>query len=164
MVQKCPLFVNVLKEENIKKRQNLVNEVCERPQKVVKLKSEQKIKTKMLAPLTNEVEKSWIVHNNITILKNFYWTKWSSYLSLDRNKMNDTKYGYLFSVAKFSNSFEIICQSSRCAASFGNHLSPTTTSILATKDRKLYHFVHRGQGTYGKSVVCNNTRVSNICY
>ena len=58
MVQKCPLFVNVLKEENIKKRQNLVNEVCERPQKVVKLKSEQKIKTKMLAPLTNEVEKS----------------------------------------------------------------------------------------------------------
>lgn len=78
--------------------------------------------------------------------------------------MNDTKYGYLFSVAKFSNSFEIICQSSRCAASFVNHLSPTTTSILATKDRKLYHFVHRGQGTYGKSVVCNNVRVSDIGY
>ena len=110
----------------------------------------------------HEAEKSWLV--NIFRFWNIYWAKWSSYLSLDRNKMNDTKYGYLFSVAKFSNSFEIICQSSRCAASFGNHLSPTTTSILATKDRKLYHFLHRGQGTYGKSVVCNNTRVSNICY
>ena len=127
--------------------------------KMVKLKSERKIKQKMLAPLTYEAEKSRIVYTYD--FENIYWTKWSSYLSLDRNKMNDTKYGYLFSVAKFSNSFEIICQSSRCAASFGNHLSPTTTSILATKDRKLYHFVHRGQGTYGKSVVCNNVRVSN---
>ena len=131
--------------------------------KVVELKSERKIKPKMLAPLTYEAEKNWIIQifrfwkhvlNEMKLL----------FILIDRNKMNDTKYGYLFSVAKFSNSFEIICQSSRCAASFVNHLSPTTTSILATKDRKLYHFVHRGQGTYGKSVVCNNVRVSNIGY
>ena len=58
MVQKCPLFVNVHKVENVKKSQNLVNVVCERPLKVVKLKSERKIKQKMFAPLTYEAEKS----------------------------------------------------------------------------------------------------------